>query len=45
MDTVDIERYSRSRINSTHRQDSIRKGVVEVIQLDSADCFSKVFSD
>jgi len=45
MDTMDLERYSRSRINSTHHQDSIWKGVVEVIQLDPADCVGKVWSD
>ena len=45
MDTMDIERYSRRRINSTHRQDSVRKGIIEVIQLDATDCVSKVWSD
>jgi hypothetical protein len=45
IDTVDLERYSRGRINSVHRQDSIRKGIVEVIQLDAEQCASKVYSD
>ena len=45
IDRVDLERYSRRRINSVHRQYSIWKGIVEMIQLDAEDCVSKVCSD
>ena len=42
--TMEVERYSRGRINSTHRQKPIRNGIVNVIQLDATDGVGEVRS-
>ena len=40
--TVNLKQYSRRRINSAHRQNSIWKEIIEVIQLDATDCSGKI---